>query len=234
MLEDGSLSIVGPSRVIAVGDKMPVFGSSGGNNILSLSLCGVQPAALSNVRLGNSMPDLRELLFPAGMTVLPPGICWNLRRLERVVFTGPPTLKEIESSGFDGCCSLRSLLLPARVTVIDSGAFAGSGIEIMDLLEMRLTKASLWGMSRVQFIGFGRDVVEVCFSWAASLRLLTVGRISADESEVIRCGGHPIEGRCVTLDGRFPPSLAAVLSGAHIFAELAAAAKRPASPPAPP
>ena len=146
---------------------------------MSLSLCGVQPAALSSVCLADSVPNLRKLLFPSGMTVLPSEICWNLRRLERVVFTGPPTLKEIGRSGFIGCCSLRSLLLPVTVTVIHWEAFAGSGIERMDLLEMPLTKASLWGMTRVQFIGFGRDV-DVDFSSAASLRLLTFGRISAD------------------------------------------------------
>jgi hypothetical protein len=234
MLENGTLSVVGPSRVIAIGGKMPVFVSSVQNNILSLSLCGVQPVALSSVRLVKSVPNLRELLFPAGMTVMPSNICWKLRRLERVVFTGPPALKEIGESGFRGCCSLRSLLLPDTVTVIDRGAFAGSGIERMDLFEMSLTKASLLDMSRAQFIGFGRDVVDVKFSCAASLRLLTFGRISAEESPYIRCGDHAIEARCVSLNGRFPASFTAVLREAHILAELAAAAKRPASPPAPP
>jgi hypothetical protein len=201
---------------------------------LSLSLCGVEPAALSDVLLVESVPDLRELLFPAGMTVLPSNICEDLRRLERVVFTGPPTLREIGSGGFTGCCSLRSILLPATVRVIDSGAFACSGIERMDLLEMSLTKANLWGMSHAQFIGLGRDVVGNQFSCSASLRFLTFGRISTDESAGIRCGGHPIEARCLTLDGRFPSSIAAVLRETRIFAELAAATKRPASPPAPP
>jgi hypothetical protein len=186
MLEDGSLPIIGPSRVIAVGGKMPVFVSSVSIHILSLSFCGVQPAAL-DVLLVDSVPDLRELLFPAGMTWLPSHICWNLRRLERVVFTGPPTLREIKSGGFAGCSSLRSLLLPATVRVINWGAFAGSGIERMNLLEMPLTKASLWGMSRVQSIGFGREVLYVDFSYAASLRLLTFGRISTDEYD-----GHPM------------------------------------------
>jgi hypothetical protein len=100
---------------------------------------------------------------------------------------------------------------------------------------MRLTKANLWGMSRAEFIGFGRGV-DVDFSRAASLRLLTFGRILNDYSSDngIRCGGHPVEARCVTLDGRFPPSLTAVLRGTYVFAELAAAAKRLASPSGPP
>jgi hypothetical protein len=237
MFENGSLPIVGPSRVTAVGNRMPVFLCNVRSHILSLSLCRVQPAALSSVRvcLVDSVPNLRELLFPAGMTVVPKDICLDLRRLERVVFTGPPTLNAIKRGAFHGCSSLRSLLLPATVTFIDVEAFARSGIERLDLLEMPLTKASLSDMTRAQFIGFGRDVVDVDFSSAASLRLLTFGRISDDEVDGnVRCGGHPIEARCVTLDGRFPPSLAGVLSGAHIFGELAAAAKRPASTRAPP
>jgi hypothetical protein len=148
MLEGGSLTIVRPSRVVAVGGKMPVFGSSVCDNVLSLSLCGVQPAALSNVRLGKNVPNIRELLFPAGMTVLPRNICLGLRRLERVVFTGPATLNKIENEAFDTCCSLRSLLLPATVRVIDWRAIHCSGIERKDLLEMPLTKASLLGMTR--------------------------------------------------------------------------------------
>jgi hypothetical protein len=174
MLEDGSLPIVEMSLVIAVGDKMPVFVSSVRNKILSLSLCGIQSVALSSVYLELSVPNLRELLFPAGMTVMPSYICLNLRRLERVMFTGPPTLKEIKNGGFAGCCSLRSLLLPATVRVIEWGAFACSGIERMDLLEMPLTKASLWGMSRAQFIAFGSNVVDVFFGGATSPSLVDI------------------------------------------------------------
>jgi hypothetical protein len=69
-----------------------------------------------------------------------------------------------------------------------------------------------------------------------SCRSLTFGRISTDCSgdEDIRCGGHAVEARCITLDGRFPLSIAGVLRKAHIFAELAGAAKRSASPQVPP
>jgi hypothetical protein len=120
------------------------------------------------------------------------------------------------------------------VTIIEDCAFDGVGLERMNLLDLKMIKAGLDGITRVEFLAFGSLVEDVCFSGAASLRSLTFGRISADDCDSLRCGGHPVQARCLTLDGRLPRSLESVLRVTHLFAELGAATKRMACPVTPP
>jgi hypothetical protein len=225
----GSGWMDGPSRVIASGNFLLVLAPPLEQHVFSLCLRGVRPEALSGVQLRHNVPDLRELFFPEGMTVLPGTLCENLRRLGRVVFPGAPVLTEVGWYAFLGCCSLRSLLLPTTMRIIGLWAFDGAAIERMNLLEVhRVQRAHLDGMTRVKFLAFGRSVNHVSFAGAASVRSLTFGRISG------QCGGHPVEARCLTLKGRFPRSLESVLRETHLFAELCGAANRVSSPMTPP
>jgi hypothetical protein len=230
MFKDGGCVITEPSRVIAEGNTFPVLGPSIQRHVLSLCLRRVQPKTLSFLILRREVPNLRELFFPEGMTVVSDSLCNNLRRLERVVFPGPAVLTKIGAFAFSGCCSLRSLTLPARVKLIRCRAFDGAGIERMSLLDMEIEEAYLNDMTRVKFLAFGPSIPNISFIGAASLRYLTFGRISMKGE----CGGHPIEARFLTVKGRFPRNRESVLRESHLFAELGGAEKRVSSPMTPP
>lgn len=72
---------------------------------------------------------LKTVPLPAGLIEIGNGMFQGCVSLETDENMFPTTLKKIKQYAFEGCTSLRKLVLPEGVTSIYEGAFANTGIE---------------------------------------------------------------------------------------------------------
>jgi hypothetical protein len=109
-----------------------------------------------------------------------------MKSLKSLTFASGSKLKEIKSFAFDRCSSLKSILLPASLSIISAQAFTGSSIEnvVVDETSPYLIVAGncLIGIQGMTLIWYFRDIADVivpreyesvgpyCFSACKSLR----------------------------------------------------------------
>ena len=142
--------------------------------------------------------QIKEIIFPEGMTKIPEGIFKMATLAEGVQVTIPMTVTEIGGQAFIYCSNLTEVDLPEGLKTIGSSAFQSTGIK-----ELKIPKT-------VETLGIG--AFQDC---------VALGRVEVEGTKDIDCVNYPFRGCNQIKEIIFPEGMTKIPEGIFKIATLA-------------
>lgn len=104
---------------------------------------------------------IKSIIFPDSVHTIGDECCRNLELLQQVIL--PKNLKKIPKSMFFSCDSLKTIVIPETVEIIENCAFLGSGIENIDIPDsvIIIGVATFSGCSNLKTASIGSGIKQI-------------------------------------------------------------------------